>query len=70
MLVSLGDDPRDATEPDHQETLIALKIEEDDLKRLWNYLNGAPWPYTHSNKEIDEEGDRWMLLQDEIKRGK
>ena len=28
LWVTLGDDPRDASEPDHQETLIALKIEE------------------------------------------
>ena len=31
LWVALGDDPRDASEPDHQETLISLKVEDEDL---------------------------------------
>jgi hypothetical protein len=74
LLVGLGDDPRDFPtppgEPEHQEHIVVLKISEDDLKRLQNYFGGAPWPYTHSKKEILTAGERWLIEQDEIKRGK
>ena len=74
LLVGLGDDPRDYPvpegEPPHQETIIRLKISEEDLNRLRNYFDGAPWPYDASNQEIEEASNRWWLMQEEIKRGK
>jgi hypothetical protein len=56
--------------PTHLDYVIALKVGEDDLTRLMNYFGGAPWPYTHSNGEIDALGEHWLEMQDEIKRGK
>jgi hypothetical protein len=74
LLIGLGDDPRDYPVPlgatPHQEHVVTLKISEADLERLFNYFDGAPWPYTHSNEEIEAAGERWLREQDEIKRGK
>jgi hypothetical protein len=74
LWVPLGDDPRDfpipADEPEHQEHWVRLRIDDEDLGRLWNALNGAPWPYRASNKKNENAGDRRQQKQDEIKRGK
>jgi hypothetical protein len=73
LLVGLGDDPRDYSAgqiPPHQEHIVTLKISADDLKRLRNYFDGAPWPYTYSKEEIREAGERHRSLENEIKRGK
>lgn len=74
VLVGLGNDPRDFPVPDgappHEETLVTLKISPEGLRRLVNYFGGAPWPYDQSNAEIDEAGEPWISLQNEIRRGK
>jgi len=74
LLIGLGYDPRDYPvppgAPPHQETFIRMKIEPEDLRRLGNYLGGAPWPYDMSNEEIEEQGESWLSLQTDIRRGK
>jgi hypothetical protein len=50
MHIYLGDDPRDFPvppgEPPHEEHLVELKTNPEDLKRLRNYFSGAPYPWT------------------------
>lgn len=69
LLIWIGDELSEAYGEGHQEHVVPLKVSEPDLVRLWNYFNGAPWPYTKSIREIeaaerhaededlDEEGD-------------
>jgi hypothetical protein len=71
LLIALGDDPRDFPvppgEPPHQEHIVTLTIEGEDLKRLRNYFGGAPWPYQLSDAEIQAA---WIEQQIDIERGK
>jgi hypothetical protein len=71
LLISLSSHPVPFGEPPtHLDYVVALEIGEDDARRLMNYFTGAPWPYTHSNEEIDALGEYWLEMQEEIKRGK
>ena len=74
LWIGLGDDPRDFPVQDedfpHQETLIVLKLEPRDLKRLVNCFGGATWPYDYTDKELDDLGSDYLEMQREIKRGK
>ena len=45
--------PGDETPTQH---IITAAIEEDDLKLLQNYFEGAPYPYEYSNEEISRGG--------------
>ena len=74
VWVGLGDDPRDYPVPEgappHEETLVVLTTSTRELRRLANYFGGAPWPYDHSIAEIEEEGQRWIQHELDIRRGK
>jgi hypothetical protein len=74
LWAMLGEDPRDFPvpegEPPHEEHTVVLKIEPRDLKRLRNYFSGAPYPWDHSAKEIEETGERFIQQEIDIKRGK
>jgi hypothetical protein len=74
LWIGLGDDPRDFPVQDgdspHQETLIVLKLEPRDLKRLVNCFGGATWPYDYTDKELDDLGSDYLEMQREIRRGK
>jgi hypothetical protein len=74
MMVGLGDDPRDFPvppgDPPHEEHWVEFRVEPEDLKRLRNYFGGARYPWLRSNAEIAAAGERWLEMQDEIKRGK
>ena len=65
LLIPIGDDPRYYPVPPE-----VLKISDDDLERLRNYFGGTPRPYTHTEEEIMAEGEHWLEMQDEIRRGK
>jgi hypothetical protein len=71
LLVGLGNDPRDVPvepgDPPHEEHCVILKMSPRDLRRLQNYFSGAPYPWDHSNKEIQAAG---YGLQRDVKRGK
>ena len=38
--------------------IITAAIEEDELKLLQNYFEGAPYPYDYSNEELSEAGQQ------------
>lgn len=50
--------------------IITAAIEEDELKLLQNYFEGAPYPYDYSNEEISEAGQQWVEMQIDLARGK
>ena len=68
-MVGLGDDSRG-----WPQIVVSLKISEDDLTRLVNYFDGAPYPYDLSKAEFDaaveEAGDWYMQRETDIRRGK
>jgi len=74
LLIALGDNandyPRLPGPPRYRPNIITLSIEEEDLKRLQNYFDGAPYPYEYSNEEIQEAGEQWIQMQIDIARGK
>lgn len=74
LLIGLGNDPRDFPPEDEYgectETIIVLKLEPEDLKRLVNCFAGATWPYDYTNKELDDLGQHYLEMRREERKGK
>jgi hypothetical protein len=80
LWIGLGNDPRDAgidprdDETAHLEHLVVLRAETEDLQRLKNYFDGAPYPWTRSKAEIEAEieeaGDWYIQSEIDRRRGK
>jgi hypothetical protein len=75
LLIALGDKPDDyprlpSRPPRYRPNVIRLQIEEEDLKRLQNYLGGATYPYECSVEEVEEAGQQWIEMQIDKARGK
>lgn len=46
--------------PEWDEDLVEMKIADDDLTRVRNFITGAPYPYNMSVRELEE----WLAKQE------
>ena len=58
------------TQTKDTQRVITAAIEEDDLKLLQNYFEGASFPYEYSDEEISEAGEQWIQHEIDRARGK